>query len=184
MHNYLTHLNQNDILKIKIFQEFIFQIYQMLVLISSFSYLFKSLQPAYFVLVQGSNVPLSPKEYTRLHCTPKTIIIQCMHYYFDEMAKLQTYQHYFIHPPSTNIDLITKYVKCPILKYYFNYITHKTNVLQIWRTAITPQSVFFISDFGQWSSDSNNKIIMRQRSNNIQVINMSERGKVSSHPLL
>lgn len=43
MHNYLTHLNQNDILKIKIFQEFIFQIYQMLVLISSFSYLFKSL---------------------------------------------------------------------------------------------------------------------------------------------
>lgn len=51
MHNYLTHLNQNDILKIKIFQEFIFQIYQMLVLISSFSYLFKSLLPAYFVLV-------------------------------------------------------------------------------------------------------------------------------------
>lgn len=43
IHNYLTHLNQNDILKIKIFQEFIFQIYQMLVLISSFSYLFKSL---------------------------------------------------------------------------------------------------------------------------------------------
>lgn len=90
-----------------------------------------------------------------------------MHYYFDGMAELQTYQHYFIHPPSTNIDLITKYVKCPILKYYFNYITHKTNVLQIWRTAITPQSVFFISDFGQWSSDSNNKIIMRQRSNDI-----------------
>lgn len=43
IHNYLTHLNQNDLLKIKIFQEFIFQIYQMLVLISSFSYLFKSL---------------------------------------------------------------------------------------------------------------------------------------------
>lgn len=98
---------------------------------------------------QGSNVPLSPKEYTHLHCTPKTIIIQCMHYYFDEMAKLQTYQHYFIHPPSTNIDLITKYVKCPILKYYFNYITHKTNVLQIWRTAITPQSDFFYIRF--WS---------------------------------
>lgn len=121
--NYLTHLNQNDRLKIKIFQEFIFQIYQMLVLISSFSYLFKSLQPAYFVLVQGSNVPLSPKEYTRLHCTPKTIIIQCMHYYFDGMAELQTYQHYFIHPPSTNIDLITKYAKCPILKYGINYYT-------------------------------------------------------------
>lgn len=149
IHNYLTHLIQNDILKIKIFQEFIFQIYHMLLLISSFSYLFKSLQPAYFVLVQGSNVPLSPKEYTRLHCTPKTIIIQCMHYYFDGMAELQTYQHYFIHPPSTNIDLITKYVKCPILKYYLNYITHKTNVLQIWRTAITPPVWFFYIRF--WS---------------------------------
>lgn len=43
IHNYLTHLNQNDILKIEIFQEFIFQIYHMLLLISSFSYLFKSL---------------------------------------------------------------------------------------------------------------------------------------------
>lgn len=72
---------------------------------------------------QGSNVPLSPKEYTHLHCTPKTIIIQCMHYYFDGMAELQTYQHYFIHPPSTNIDLITKYAKCPILKYGINYYT-------------------------------------------------------------
>lgn len=46
-----------------------------------------------------------------------------MHYYFDGMAELQTYQHYFIHPPSTNIDLITKYAKCPILKYGINYYT-------------------------------------------------------------
>lgn len=75
-----------------------------------------------------------------------------MHYYFDGMAELQTYQHYFIHPPSTNIDLITKYAKCPILKYGFKYYT-QSNVLQIWRTAF-----FLISDFGQWSSNSNDKI--------------------------
>lgn len=147
IHNYLTHLNQNDILKIKIFQVFIFQIYHMLLLISSFSYLFKSLDQ-HISLQQGSNVPLSPKECTHLHCTPKTIIIQCMHYYFDGMAELQTYQHYFIHPPSTNIDLITKYAKCPILKYGFKYYT-QSNVLQIWRTAITPQSFFFNIRF--WS---------------------------------
>lgn len=145
IHNYLTHLNQNDILKIKIFQEFIFQIYHMLVLFPSFSYLFKSLQPAYFVLV-GVQCPFISQ---RVH----TFTL-----YFDGMAKLQTYQHYSIHPPSTNIDLITKYAMCPILKYYFNYYTQNQCASNM-EDCNNPSVCFFlISDFGLWSSNSNEKI--------------------------
>lgn len=166
-HNYLTHLNQNNIENLDISKSFLKNVSY----VSAYLSLFLTVEMSICVL--ACMFSFSRGQSLRVHMY--TLYIEshfnsstCVHDYFDGMAKLQTYQHYFIHPPSTHIDLIAKYAKWTILIYYFIYYTKKSMCFKYGRLQKTHLSgFFFLSDFGQWLSDINNKIIMRQRSNNI-----------------
>lgn len=141
IHNYLTHSNQNNIENLDISKSFFFN----LSYVSAYFPRFLTVEMSICVL--ACMFSFSRGQSLRVHMY--TLYIEshfnsstCVHDYFDGMAKLQTYQHYFIHPPSTHIDLIAKYAKWTILKYYL-FITQKINVFQIWKTAKNPSVRFF-----------------------------------------
>lgn len=119
-HNYLTHLNQNNIENLDISKSF----FKNVSYVSAYLSLFLTVEMSICVL--ACMFSFSRGQSLRVHMY--TLYIEshfnsstCVHDYFDGMAKLQTYQHYFIHPPSTHIDLIAKYAKWTILIYYFIY---------------------------------------------------------------